>query len=652
MGKVKKHRSRAKTARKSVDPIARNEAKDEETRQQKILPLIAQLSSATAGDRATAISAIIAMAEDTRLRELLLKEKLVQTVMTQSLSDSSEEIVAEAYGLLRNLVIEEGYDVAIFMYRQDILTPAEASLTTVKTALGNGPDTMAAMTNDQRTLVFEYLENVLGLLSALAVSDETIFEAITKKLVDIGRFAGDLLLYLKQLHGLSKKVVVPKQVVDAVTEFVYVLSEANSEFVKQFPVSAADEIIEADSSSISKIHANGLKYNVYVESRVQKSDEVSADVILEIMKSIVSIVGTINIEEARQAVKPMIENAADPATIQQANLRSISARSDINAVQVSLELLAAIAETIAVDPSLIYGKPVHEEDKTDDVGDEMEEAIISDDAYFEKAIAETEHMADDDDIEADSHHTLGEDATVNYLHQSVLPLISKYLSVPEMTSRAMAALNNTTWTLAAKIPIEDTEWNQHAQELYTNVFEYLSSDQIDVLTGCVGVLDGIAKAFKGEVPAEIDGKSLVVMLVDLCSRIKETYATDEWSGFVIRTVSLVGCLGMTPNRMETTKQAADFLFSIIDGPLGVPALILVEALNAIFDLFGDKEYEYDESLFVQPGRLNDLKQTLPKIRQAARKIEKKKDPQLRHVTDQAALNLVRFIDYKSKERDM
>ena len=44
------------------------------------------------------------------------------------LNDSSEEVVVHAWGALRNISVDEGYDQSIFMYRKNILTPVSSAL--------------------------------------------------------------------------------------------------------------------------------------------------------------------------------------------------------------------------------------------------------------------------------------------------------------------------------------------------------------------------------------------------------------------------------------------------------------------------------------------------------------------------------------------
>ena len=98
----------------------------------KILPVIRNLSALEAGQRTEAVTAITNLVEDPACRKLLLKERIVQTLMERTLNDSAQEVVVRGWGALRNLAVEEGYDVCMHMYRKDILTPATAAIIKVR----------------------------------------------------------------------------------------------------------------------------------------------------------------------------------------------------------------------------------------------------------------------------------------------------------------------------------------------------------------------------------------------------------------------------------------------------------------------------------------------------------------------------------------
>ncbi|KAJ3089618.1 hypothetical protein HK100_007701 [Physocladia obscura] len=74
-----------------------------------------------------------------------------------------------------------------------------------------------------------------------------------------------------------------------------------------------------------------------------------------------------------------------------------------------------------------------------------------------------------------------------------------------------------------------------------------------------------------------------------------------------------------------------------------------EALNAIYDVYGDTDYEYDAPVFVGGGFLVVLKEFLPKFRARVKACDKRKFRVVRERADEALLNLSAFISYKEHE---
>jgi len=105
---------------------------------------------------------------------------------------------------------------------------------------------------------------------------------------------------------------------------------------------------------------------------------------------------------------------------------------------------------------------------------------------------------------------------------------------------------------------------------------------------------------------------------------------------------------------------------LITSSLQTPAPAVVEALNAIFDIYADTEYQYDSPVFVEMQFLKHLEAAVPGVRtmvamtrialnchtdaSQVKRIDRKKFPELRGRADEALMNLNRFIPYKKKEQ--
>lgn len=101
-------------------------------REQKILPILKDLTSIDLKARSAAALAITNIIEDTKCRKLLLREKLVTILLEQTITDLSLETKAAGWGILRNLAIEEEADFCIHLYRLDILTAIEGMMRNVR----------------------------------------------------------------------------------------------------------------------------------------------------------------------------------------------------------------------------------------------------------------------------------------------------------------------------------------------------------------------------------------------------------------------------------------------------------------------------------------------------------------------------------------
>jgi len=82
----------------------------------------------------------------------------------------------------------------------------------------------------------------------------------------------------------------------------------------------------------------------------------------------------------------------------------------------------------------------------------------------------------------------------------------------------------------------------------------------------------------------------------------------------------------------------------------VQPAVIAECLNSIYDIYADKDFDYDE-VFVKYGFLKYLMRSVIKVRSLVKKIDKRKYLSVRENLEEAQLNLNAFIKYKEKERD-
>lgn len=76
----------------------------------------------------------------------------------------------------------------------------------------------------------------------------------------------------------------------------------------------------------------------------------------------------------------------------------------------------------------------------------------------------------------------------------------------------------------------------------------------------------------------------------------------------------------------------------------------MEALNAIYDIYADAEFDYDMPVFVQGNFNQELKGMVKMVRFMVRNVDRRKNKDLRDRGDEALMNLTEFIKYKDHER--
>lgn len=143
---------------------------------------------------------------------------------------------------------------------------------------------------------------------------------------------------------------------------------------------------------------------------------------------------------------------------------------------------------------------------------------------------------------------------------------------------------------------------------------------------------------------------------DFIEALQKEEATEDNSDEFLNTVGVLGSIAPITKNMEITFMISQFLLRSIKTACNEPQKtrnleVIIESLNAIYDIFGDKEFEYDYPIFVQHNYLTTLKDLEPKIKEFYKKIDKSKEPHIKVKMEETWINLDRFIQYKASERE-
>jgi hypothetical protein len=92
------------------------------------------------------------------------------------------------------------------------------------------------------------------------------------------------------------------------------------------------------------------------------------------------------------------------------------------------------------------------------------------------------------------------------------------------------------------------------------------------------------------------------------------------------------------------QSVSNFLLSVRH-----PASLHAQALDGIIDIYSDETSDHD-SVFRHGGFLQTLQERVAEIKAEAKKIDKRKQPELRERLDGLAVNLAGFVDYRQALR--
>ncbi|CAN3376548.1 hypothetical protein DIURU_002701 [Diutina rugosa] len=592
MGKVKKSK---KNPRSRVNPLKKKPetaAPVADEGKSQVLPLINKLKSADAKEKAMAIGTLNILAENPQMRKLLLKERIVATVMEYALNDNSREVVVESFGLLRNLAIEEGYDVVKYMWRQNVWASLQAAFEAIAAQFASGWDDLAG---PEKALVYDWCENVLSLVVVMATTDEVIFESVFNKIDPLLQFV---------YTALSQKQ--SPRLVHAGLDFIYEFLSESTQFV-DLVSSQAEKLplanLDAQGDRLTGVYVDGIKYNF----------TSSPDDYARILLSLYDTCSSVDLEGIIKLLQSTEPISADTDSATHAKAQA-EARADLRALEVSLDLITSILEGLSINERK-FNAPVK----------------------------------------------LSDDLLQNVLFAKVWPMITEIVKFElnhdgslYLLNRALYAMNNFCWLMLAnqKLPVQWFEHSNAGWDLVDAVVQKASSQSAnDLQKTTLSIMWGISKAQGPQIKNKLR-REFVDSLITTVGTINH-----EDDDQVDLKLAIMGFLASVAPQLEDITligAVGNFLMQTAE-TMSTPVnanctRLTIEALNLIYDLFGDKEYPYDQPVFVAQGYLPRLEALEPQVKVMFKKVDRNKFNQLKVEAEEAWVNLGRFIEYKHDEQ--
>ncbi|KAI1735747.1 hypothetical protein F4680DRAFT_296879 [Xylaria scruposa] len=652
---AKSRRNRAKAGQRS-DPIAKpvKPPSDPELaaiREKSILPVLKDLQSADPKSRTAAAGAIANIVQDTKCRKLLLREQVVHILLTQTLTDASLESRAAGWEILRVLTAEEEADFCVHLYRIDILTAIQHAATKVTEALISPNPAFSRRSKAEQNFTWCIAEALTEIVAALAAAqDEALDAASTNPEI------------LRLLFILISADSTTASVLKSALSCMITMSEDNRQFV---------EAVLGDSANLCYKHlvtlrngggfkaalASGVLHNVF--SAMDWNDQNPGR------------------DGACDAVLvPTLSHTLECTSLGENAANGDNSASPADVLQIALEVLASIGTTL--QNSLGKGSKAKKEtsrrtDSKDDAMDADEDEEISGDepADEDDEMNEDEMEADMDmvtgaDDDADEPSGIDDLPTLKELVQKAIPQTVKLFRTVHgdddlsalIRTHALTTLSNIAWTVScidfsegANAAILEA-WTPVAKLIWSDaVAPVLASDtsDVDLATVVTSLAWAVSRTLHGQSFLSGDEHKKFISLYH-ASKSLDANPEDPFQSLGVKCIGVLGQLALDPAPVTLNREIGVFLVTVVAALPETPAAESVEALNQLFDIYGDENSSNDREVFWKDNFLEHIEATGPKVKAMVKTVDKRNSTELRGRAEEASLNLSRFIQYKQKHR--
>ncbi|KAI9262021.1 armadillo-type protein [Sporodiniella umbellata] len=634
----------------------------------QIAPVADKLTSNDPTERAWAAACVSNLfVADGQTRKSLLSKGVLPHLI-DCLNASQQEVREEALGALRNLASVDPSAAKEF-YSRNIMQPLSELLPEIiKTidAMINKAPLEDDTDMDKRKSIWDVTENFIYVIWSIC-------EASDKYIVAINRM--NIITFLTSFLQASEHC--PTRVVIAAGQCLNTLTDNNRDIFIEFQnhpeyTQRLLAIVQnPQHDPLVQVLACAILINIREIVSMSTSWADETDSTLELHKAIVPVLTRVlayDLQEVATKVKAAVEsgnirletegeNAIAPTPKQALTNEELyleQVENHLSIVQLALELLADIC---VQDGS--------EEDGYEDVDETMKE--------------EGEETVPVEENEEEVEAWMGSTATAEAIRnnpvvqsyiQDVLPQLIRLSTTTPISyqpmagaaqivhgltlthQRALECLNNF---LLAMNELPTQYWyGEHSSDA-TQLWRWLfllaneistlkpAHDWLNLLETIIGCLWALGRGLGQHIP-------LIASDVQALCGSYDQMAFDS----SIR-VKIVGCLGpmaMRQGDIETNKTIGIFIMNLIQNATQQrkEPSVLVEALNFMYDVYSDCEFDYDFPVFVQGGFLKALNKLPSPVRAMVKAIDGRKNHDLRERGDEALLNLKAFIQYKKTEQ--
>ncbi|GMM35288.1 Syo1 protein [Saccharomycopsis crataegensis] len=371
---------------------------------------------ASPNDKIIALNSIVVMCNDPSLREEFFKQNILGLLFSndplgQSTSTSKNynndnakdgelqvcflnsknlDIVNSTLELLKIIVFEDGYAMSTHLWKKRrIWKYIDMNLNNLKNSFNEFSMNMTSFNNSQKVLLFELTENIFGLIIALINGSESILDEIltnnadNEKMNSIAEFAVNLLKWCLIIDDENKNLKVSLRLFNTLLDLIYDFSSESGDFIERLIFNygfSLQKLIEFGAmiddtkiNSVTRIYIENIKFQVFEVAGVQLAlagasanddqDQVVKDfeakrdqIFIEIYQNLSGYLKqsskTLDVMLAATQLNPAdYANVDSPEFMAKHNEKS-KANDEIQAMEISLDLIATIVEFAGTNPAL------------------------------------------------------------------------------------------------------------------------------------------------------------------------------------------------------------------------------------------------------------------------------------------------------------
>ncbi|KAI1826512.1 hypothetical protein F4861DRAFT_87205 [Xylaria intraflava] len=641
---AKSRRNRAKAGQRS-DPIAKpvKPPSDPELaaiREKSILPVLKNLQSSDPKSRTAAASAIANIVQETKCRKLLLREQIVHVLLTETLTDASLESRAAGWEILRVLTAEEEADFSVHLYRVDVLTAVQHASAKITEALVSQNPTFIKRTKAEQSFIWCIAEALTELIAALTAAQDEALNAVSQN--------GEILQFLFTLISTGD---IKASVLKSALSCMITLSEDNRLFA---------ENVLGDSTSQCYKRLTTLK----------NGDGFEAVLACGVLHNIFSVMDWNDRTKGRDGACDAILVPILSQTLDRYAALNRDGHGSADVLQIGLEVLASIGTTLkdSLGKGSRANKEVREgpDDKNDDMDTDEDKLAGEDDEMAEDEMEADMDMVTGVDDDIDGPSGIDDLPTLKELMQRAIPQAVTLFQITRgddeestlIRAHTLTVLSNIAWTVSC-IDFSDGA-NDAILQAWTPVARFMWKDTVaPVLASNTSDVDlaSIVTSLAWAIARTLHEKSFLSgdehqKFISLYHASKNLDANpdDPFQSLGVKCIGVLGQLALEPTPVTINREIGVFLVTVVASLPETPAAESVEALNQLYDIYGDENGACDKEVFWKDNFLQHIEATVPKVKDMVKKVDKRKSTELRTRAEEASLNLSRFIQYKKKHQ--